>query len=112
MPTTRKKTATTRKPTTRKKKTAEVAVGGSGPETLFDVADGAWRVDSKTGEICIGNECVEARISKDGSFVLDVDPNAKTCSPEVKERLTRSLLNAAEGKGRVKFRRRAPAPKA
>mgnify|MGYP001317141046 CR=1 FL=1 len=71
------------------------------------VPNDQWRVDPDTGELCIGNECFEARIGKGGEVAMEVYPESPTCDPRAKERLERLLLNAADGKGRVKFKRRA-----
>ncbi len=85
----------------------EAVIGDeSAPEKHVSVPDSMWKVD-KDGRLCIGNDCVSATIEKDGSFVVDVNPDAKTCSPEARERLTKTMFSALDGKAKVKFRRRA-----
>ena len=91
----------------RTKGKAEVTVGDDdAPLKEVSIPASMWGVD-EDGNICIGNDCVSATIEKDGSFVVDINPDAETCSIEMRERLTKTMMSALEGKAKVKFRRRS-----
>ena len=98
------KASTAAKP---KAATEEVQVGDAGGRQMnVEVAGSLWRKDPKTGELCIGDDCMTIRIGEDGDVALEMDPLAETCATDARKRVRKALLDAADGNAVVKFRRK------
>lgn len=65
-----------------------------------------FRFDEKSGEICIGDECLTLRLGgKESEIVIEYDPNSQKCNRETKkivEKFLQQILGGKKPKIRVK----------
>lgn len=64
------------------------------------------RFDEKSGEICIGDECLSVRLgAKENEIVIEHDPDSRKCKKETKKIIEAFLQQILRGKKpKIKYR--------
>lgn len=62
------------------------------------------RYDEKSGEICIGDECLTVRLGKENEIVIEYDPDSQKCNRETRKIIEKFLQQILGGGKKPKIR--------